>query len=287
MASPSEIGGELHKKINNYFDNASYDELYSNDIWFTLIICIAVILIALYFYIKSSLMAYRNSWEDHKCNPLLMPFASIINSDKVYDNKDLEYIANNFSECLNILNEEVVTDAKKPINSILSYIENFFGILYTAFIGVKNFIEYLFTLISYFLNLIINSTKILLLELRLFFMNINDFIGKIISVFTVIYYTVILLIRSWTLMFGVLVMGWLLAFVIPISMTMIITLILLIISIIVRIFADVIPFVGPIIASSLIPLIVLYGGSFLVTTVIFGLAMFIYVKFAEFLAEVL
>jgi hypothetical protein len=68
---------------------------------------------------------------------------------------------------------------------------------------------------------------------------------------------------------------------------MIITLILLIISIIVRIFADFIPFVGPIIASSLIPLIVLYGGSFLVTTVIFGLAMFIYVKFAEFLAEVL
>ena len=204
MASTTE--SSLEKKITDYFENASYDELYSNDIWFTIIICIIVILIALYFYIKSSLLAYRNSWQDHKCNPLLMPFASIINSDKVYDNNDLEYIVNNFNECLNILNEEVVEDAKKPIDSILSYIQNFFAILYTAFIGVKNFIEYLFTLISYFLNLIINSTQILLLEIRLFFMNINDFIRKILSIFTVLYYTIILLIRSWKLMFGVIVL---------------------------------------------------------------------------------
>ena len=186
MASTTE-SSNLEKKIIDYFDNASYDELYSNDIWFTIIICIIVILIALYFYIKSTLVAYRNSWQDHKCNPILMPFASIINSDKVYDNNDLEYIVNNFNECLNILSEEVVEDAKKPIDSILSFIQNFFAILYTAFIGVKNFIEYLFTLISYFLTLIINSTQILLLQIRVFFMNINDFIRKILSIFTVLY----------------------------------------------------------------------------------------------------
>ena len=144
MASTSE--NSLEKKITNYFENASYDELYSNDIWFTLIVFIIVLIIALYFYIKSTLVAYRNSWEEHKCNPILMPFASVINSDKVYDNNDLEYIVTNFNDCLNILNEEIATDAKKPLNSILSYISNFFGILYTAFLGVKSFILYLFSL---------------------------------------------------------------------------------------------------------------------------------------------
>ena len=281
MASASE--NSLEKKISNYFENASYDELYSNDIWFTLIVFIIVLIIALYFYIKSTLVAYRNSWEEHKCNPILMPFASIINSDKVYDNNDLEYIVNNFNECLNILNEEVAIDAKKPLNSILSYISNFFGILYTAFLGIKSFIIYIFTLIVYFLKLINNSIQNVLLQVKLFFMNISDFLGKILSVFTVIYYTIILLIRAWKLMFGVLVMGWLLSFVVPTSIIMTVTLIMLIILLIILY----LPIVGQILAAFLTFFIILLGGSFLALLVVFTIAMLIYVKFSEFLQEML
>jgi hypothetical protein len=281
MASTGEIG--LEKKISDYFENASYDELYSNDIWFTLIVFIIVLIIALYFYIKSTLVAYRNSWEEHKCNPILMPFASVINSDKVYDNNDLEYIMNNFNECLNILNEEVATDAKKPLNSILSYISNFFGILYTAFLGIKGFILYLFSLIVYFLNLINNSIQNVLLQIKLFFMNINDFLGKILSVFTVIYYTIILLIRSWKLMFAVLVMGWLLSFVVPISVGMLTTLIMLIILILILY----LPIVGWLMSGFLIFIIIILGGAFLALVVLFTIAMLIYVTFSNFLEQIL
>lgn len=281
MASTGESG--LEKKISDYFENASYDELYNNDIWFTLIVFIIVLIIALYFYIKSTLVAYRNSWEEHKCNPILMPFASVINSDKVYDNNDLEYIMNNFNECLNILNEEVATDAKKPLNSILSYISNFFGILYTAFLGIKGFILYLFSLIVYFLNLINNSIQNVLLQIKLFFMNINDFLGKILSVFTVIYYTIILLIRSWKLMFAVLVMGWLLSFVVPISVGMLTTLIMLIILILILY----LPIVGWLMSGFLIFIIIILGGAFLALVVLFTIAMLIYVTFTKFLEQVL
>jgi len=281
MASTGESG--LEKKISDYFENASYDELYNNDIWFTLIVFIIVLIIALYFYIKSTLVAYRNSWEEHKCNPILMPFASVINSDKVYDNNDLEYIMNNFNECLNILNEEVATDAKKPLNSILSYISNFFGILYTAFLGIKGFILYLFSLIVYFLNLINNSIQNVLLQIKLFFMNINDFLGKILSVFTVIYYTIILLIRSWKLMFAVLVMGWLLSFVVPISVGMLTTLIMLIILILILY----LPIVGWLMSGFLIFIIIILGGAFLALVVLFTIAMLIYVTFSKFLEQIL
>jgi hypothetical protein len=285
MASTTK--SSIEKKISDYFENASYNELYSNDIWFTLIAIIIVIIIALYFYIKSTLAAYKNSWQDHKCNPLLMPFASIINSDKVYDNNDLEYIANNFNECLNILNEEIAEDAKKPLNSILGYYSNFFDILYTAFIGIKGFIEFLFRLIVYFLNLINNSIQNLLLQFKLFFININDFLGKIVSVFTVIYYTLMLLVRSWKLMFGVLVMGWLLTFVMPIGVLMLSILILLIITLIIRALSIFIPIIGPIISMFLIILIIFYGGAFLVCMVVFILAIYIYIKFGEFLTQIL
>ena len=89
-------------------------------------------------------------------------------------------------------------------------------------------------------------------------------------------------------MFGVLVMGWLLSFVVPISVLMLIVLILLIITIIIRMFAQLfIPIVGPIISMFLIPLIILYGGAFLVCLVVFILALFIYYQFSEFLNIIL
>ena len=69
-------------KINSYFDNTSYSEFYSNDIWFTIIIFLVVICIALYFFIISTIKSYKSSWQQNKCNPVLMPFASIINSEE-------------------------------------------------------------------------------------------------------------------------------------------------------------------------------------------------------------
>ena len=81
-------------KINTYFDNASYSELHSNDIWFTIIIFIVVIFVALYFFIISAIKSYKTSWQQDKCNPLLMPFASVINSEES-KGKELDYIINN------------------------------------------------------------------------------------------------------------------------------------------------------------------------------------------------
>jgi hypothetical protein len=286
MATKSEIN--IEKKISDYFENASYDELYSNDIWFTIIVFLIVFCIALYFYIKSSLQAYRNSWQDNKCNPLLMPFASVINSDKVQDNNDLEYIVNNFNECLNTLTEEVATSSTKPINSILTYIGNFFNILFTIFIGIKGFIEYLLRLIMYFYSLVENSLKSVFLQISMFFMNINDFLGKIISMFLVVYYTLILVLRSWKLLVASLVMGWLLVIVNGVSTIMLICLITMIILLIMRILVLFIPFgFGYLISLGMIIPIIMFGGGFLVFLVLFCITLFIYGKFTEFLDRIM
>jgi hypothetical protein len=285
MDTKSKIN--IEKKISDYFENASYDELYSNDIWFTIIVFLIVIGVALYFYIKSSLQAYRNSWQDNKCNPLLMPFASIINSNKVQDNNDLEYIVNNFNECLNTLTEEVATSSTKPINSIFTYIGNFFNILFTIFIGIKGFIEYLLRLIMYFYSLIENSLETMFLQIRMFFMNINDFLGKIISVLLVVYYTIILVLRSWKLLVATLIMGWLFVIVIAVSIIMLICLIILIIIIIFMVIIQFIPFLRGIITLVLIIPLVFFAGAFIVFLVLFCITLFIYAKFAEFFDQMM
>ena len=150
-------------KINSYFENTSYSEFYSNDIWFTIIIFLIVICIALYFYIISTIKSYKSSWQQNKCNPVLMPFASLINSEESKNN-ELDYTINNFNECLNTLNAELAQEAKKPIDNISISIEGIFGGVHAAFIEVQDFVVYLYNLLLEFFTLIMSKLEVILIN---------------------------------------------------------------------------------------------------------------------------
>lgn len=277
---------DLLNNINSHHDNITFGELYQNDIWFTIMVFIIVIIISIYFFIISSLRSYKMEWDKNKCNPLLMPFASIINNEDSKDN-ELEYIINNFNECLNTLNAELAFEAKNPLDDILASIKNFFGLLYQMFIDVIKFIVYLFELILQFFKMILDKLKGLLLHIKLFFINTNDFLSRILSMFTVIFYTIVLLIRSWKLIFVVFVFGWLLTMVIPASISLFTVLTLLITTIVSFFTALPIFIVGTIIALGFIPSIVIFGTSFVIALVYFLIVLIIYVIFSNFVKELL
>lgn len=275
----------LLNNINSYFDNISYSEHYNNDIWFTIIIFIVVICIAIYFYIISSLRSFKKNWQENKCNPLYMPYASLINSDDANGN-NLDYILNNFEECLNILNSELAQEAKKPLNTIQNSISGFFGLLYGMFVSVQQFIVYLFNMILDFFLKMMDKLKMLLLNIKLFFMNTNDFLGQIISMFTVMYYTIILLIRSWKLMFVVALAGWVLTMVIPASIAVTTILIALITFILLFVTWFAVWPIGPFIALFFIFPIIVHTTSFIIALLWFIIVMMIFVIFSNFINEI-
>ena len=272
-------------KINNYFDNTSYSEFYSNDIWFTIIIFLVVICIALYFFIISTIKSYKSSWQQNKCNPVLMPFASIINSEESKDN-ELDYIINNFNECLNILNAELAQEAKKPIDNIASSIEGMYGALQATFLKIQNFIIYLFNLLIQFFKWIMNKLEIILANLRYFFMNTNDFLAKILSSVTVAFHTLTLLIKSFRLILVIFVMGWLLTMVIPASMVVVGLIIVLMIVVIIFSILMSIPLLGPLLAALLIGVIIAYTISFLVSVIYLIIVLLLYGLFNRFVERI-
>jgi hypothetical protein len=272
-------------KINSYFDNSKYSELYSNDIWFTIITFIIVIFIALYFFITSIIKSYKTSWQQNKCNPLFMPFAAVINSEESKDN-EFDYIINNFNECLNTLNAELAQEAKKPIDNISISIEGIYGSIYTAFTQFQDYIVYLYTLLLEFFTFIMNKLEIILINIRHFFINTNSFLGKILSMVTVAFYTLILLIRSFRLIFVVFVMGWLLTMVIPASMTVVGLLIVLMIVVIIYSMLNTIPLLGPLLAALLIGVIITYTISFLLAIIWFIIVLLLYVVFSSFVKNI-
>ena len=272
---------DLVGKINEYFDNASYSELHINDIWFTIIIFLVVIFIALYFFITSTIKSYKTSWSQNKCNPLLMPFASIINSEESRDD-ELNYIINNFNECLNTLNAELADEAKIPINKLTNSIEGIFGAIFQSFIKIQDFIAYLFELLIELFTMIMNKLNAILINVKYFFINVNDLLGRVLSMFTVVYYTLILLLRAFRLIIAVFVLGWLLTVVIPASMMTLGIIIVVAILVITIILVSPIPVFGQIIVLFVLPILIPIYGSYILSLIFLIIVLLLYALFSDF-----
>ena len=272
---------DLVDKINEYFDNASYSELHVNDIWFTIIIFLVVILIALYFFITSTIKSYKTSWSQNKCNPLLMPFASIINSEESRGD-ELNYIINNFNECLNTLNAELTEEAKIPINKLTSSIEGIFGSIYESFIQIQEFFAYLSSLLLELVTMIMSKLNTILINVKYFFINVNDLFGRVLSMFTVVYYTLILLLRALRLIIVVFVLGWLVTVVIPASMTTLGLISAVAILVISMVLVNPIPIVGQIIVLFIIPILIPIYGSYILSLIFLIIVLILYALFNDF-----
>lgn len=284
MGSKDNLKKNLNKNINSHFDNMDYGEHFNNDIWFTIIIFLIVCFISIYFYVISSLRSYKTEWQKNKCNPLFMPFASLINPEESLDNEFL-YIINNFNECLNTLNAELAFDAKTPLDSIFASLKGLYGLLYQSFINVQKFLLYLFSLILKFFKMIIDKIQNLLIYIRLFFINTNSFLSEILSIFTVMYYTIILVIKSWKLVFSLFVLGWLITIVIPSSTTLLIALIMLVRAIYKAFMALVSGPWGWIFFLGFILLIILLTVSFILSLIFFIMVLMVYYIFVQFLQK--
>ena len=272
---------KLVGKINDYFDNANYSELYSNDIWFTIIIFLIVIFIALYFFITSTIKSYKTSWSQNKCNPALMPFAALINNEESQGN-ELNYILNNFNECLNTLNAELAEEAKIPIANLTNSVEGIFGSIFQSFIQIQDFIAYLFELLIEFFNLIMSKLNVILVNVKYFFINVNDVLGRVVSMFTVVYYTLILLLRAFRLTIAVFVLGWLLTVVIPATMMTIGLLIVVVILVLLVIMLNNIPLIGQLLVIFILGILISFYVSYILSLVFLIIVLLLYGLFTDF-----
>lgn len=227
MAESGKTSPNIINNINSFNDNASYYELFNQDIWITIIVFIIVFLIAGYFFIKSTIRSYKAEWEKNKCNPIMMPFAAFINPE-LANGDDFAYVVDNFKDCLDMLNAESAKSMTKPINDIRENLGTFYNNLYGVANTTYAYLVSLFNLMLHFARLFLEKILNFTLHIQLVFITLNDFFAKILSVFTVIYFTLQLLIGAYRLIFTLAVMGFLIAFVIPASVLLTTQLILLI-----------------------------------------------------------
>lgn len=275
----------IEKKINVINDNASYYELFNYDIWITIIIFIIVFFIASFYIIKSSIRAYKADWENNKCNPLMMPLASMINPE-LANGDDYGYTLNNFTECLNTLNAELAIDMTKPIHQIKNNLDNFYTNLYSVAETTLGYLAALFTLIAQFFAIFIEKLRQLILNSQLVFITINDFFAKLVSILTVIYYTLLLLVGAYRLIFVVALLGFLLTILTPAGAIVTIQTILLVQHVVrLAFFAPALPWTLGVFIPTVITLVINIF-TFIIALVFFVIVVIIYKALSGFVKEI-
>lgn len=274
--------------INSYFNNLSYSEEYSYDIWLTIILIILTISIFLYFFIINKLQSFKRDWPKYKCNPFFMPFAAIINPP--IDQSGLEYTAKNFSQCLDEKNRELGLLVQEPINNAMGSLFGVFDFASEMAEEIQKFILFIFNLLIQLYNFIIERLSKVINELNLIFISIVNLFGHVLAFFTSIYWMLALLLSSLKLVVAAMAMGFLLGIVIPSIVTTIVA--WNIFAGLILLFFSVLPYSGPflflawlaaiIAASAVIALIFA-----IVSTIFMIIVIIIYIIIARFVADVL
>ena len=211
MTDPENDG--LINNINNYFNNLSYSQEYSKDIFITSILLIIVLVIFLYFFVINKLRSIRKHWAIYKCNPFYMPFAGIINPQS--DKSAFNYATQNLNECMDEKNQELAALAEGPINNSLQSLFNVFDFAKELVKKVKDFIIYIFNILIMFFNIIIQKIFAVINELNVIFISVVNLLGHVLAIFGTFYHMLILFVRSLELVLAAMVMGWLGGMVIP------------------------------------------------------------------------
>ena len=282
---------ELKEKIKTIFEQMSYTELYNFDIWITITIISVVLLFSMYFYIINTIKSVRANWNNVKCNPIYMPFVSIINPEEAAN--DYNFAFSNFKKCLDNINTDVVIDVKEPINKSFDFLSSIFASASSTISNIADFITYLFGLLEELLMIIIERLNIIIVENQVVFLRITNFINSILGMITNIYYTVILLVENLKLIWYVAALAFFGLAVIPSILAFVLALIIMIIFFILgAIFSALtwIPFIGGIfagLASAMFSLAATFTIVMIIALVFMIIILIFYISFKNFAQTVI
>jgi len=211
----------IQDNIKELFDNASYYSRHSDDVWITTLATIIVIGIVIYLYIKSTFAGEKANWEYNKCNPLYMPFASMINGGSDAMNED------NLKNCFKDLTRSIANDALGPINASSNLFSATLETLSGMYAGAQEYIMYLYNLILAFFNELMLRVQRIAGENIIIFAKINNFLGNVLGFISLMYYNLTVIIDSIKLIFPMMALSFLIGVIMPAIVSLVVSMVLL------------------------------------------------------------
>lgn len=200
----------LFDNINVMFKDMSYFQMYNHDIWITILVILIVASITIFFFFKNTVESQKINWESEKCNPLYMPFGSLLNKN-VSDG----FNETNFNECTNNLLFGISIDLKNPLSAIFSIFGGLFALVSSVLSAIMGFLLYLFNMIMNLFRQLINIIKKIIASTAEIFSTVSNTVGHALGFVGVLYNQISILVDSIKLIFPVMAASFIIAVIIP------------------------------------------------------------------------
>jgi len=142
---------------------------------------IIIIFVLLYFSIilSSGLQHVKDNWNEYKCKPTIMPFASFFGHDP----------AENYSNCIQTMQSNYAKYLTAPMNYNLGITSNIGSTLGSSMNAARGFISSIRNFVTKIVSTVFGTFINILIEFQSVFITFKDIFGKMIGVLATLMFT--------------------------------------------------------------------------------------------------
>ena len=148
----------------------------------SLTIIIILIFVGLYVFniISVGIKTIKDNWPLYRCNPVIMPFASVFGQDA----------GENFTYCIQNMQTNYMDYLLQPLNYNFSLIGDIGSSITNAINDVRGFFDYLRNMITDIVGSVFGVFLNILIEVQRLSINIKDLFGKLVGILMSVLWTI-------------------------------------------------------------------------------------------------
>lgn len=162
--------------LQQIYNKKGYLDHYGGSVFITFMTVLIFFVIISYFQVMNNLRPIKADWVTQRCNPLVIPFAGLINKEP--GTSTLDFTAQNFTYCINNILVSIAQDAFKPIAYLMSVIKDSGKDLSMAVNAVRKKIADMLNQISSIVTEIMGRILNFLIPLQQMMIKMKDILKK-------------------------------------------------------------------------------------------------------------
>lgn len=177
------------KPIHKLYNKLTYWDSYGTQVVISILIILTFTFMIGYYYVLNNIEPIKNDWVNQRCNPLIMPFAGIIN--KPNNKTASEFVGENFTYCTQNIIKDFAGHSTKPIQFSMSVLSKFFLMMLNVLDNVRKMLSRMREQLSAIVEVIFSRMLNIIISLQEFFINLKDVFAKTVGILTSGFYVLL------------------------------------------------------------------------------------------------
>lgn len=180
---------DIKNIIKKHYDNLNYFDNYTSNLILFIAVTIVFALGVSYCILMINKQKIQDNWVDYRCNPLVMPFAGVINPPDDEESQKT-YTSDNFNYCSQELVKSSLSVATLPVTYTTSVLTNMINILSEAINAIREMMNEIRNLLEKVTSEVMGRLGNVMIPAQTIIVKIKNFVSQIAGVLTASLYTV-------------------------------------------------------------------------------------------------